>query len=259
MIRRFFSQAWLYHKARTAAFDWREFLFFDTGYPIITLVFYCLLAAYSFQATDLTHWIIGNSFLMCVNTCIFGLGSLFRSERYSGRLRSIIASPCSMLSVVLSYGFIPSFLAVGSVVLGFAVGAVVFGIDFSGVNLGLAMLTIFCAMICASCFGLLLSVFGLLSDSMHLILNMMNYILMIFTGAEFPVSQLPLVGQVISKVLPLTRSIKAMNLLFGNGAGDFVVLLLGELAMAAVYVLASVSVLKYAERACRKAGKFDLF
>lgn len=73
MVKRFFSQAWLYHKARTAAFDWREFLFFDTGYPIITLVFYCLLAAYSFQTADLTHWVIGNSFLMCVNTCILGL------------------------------------------------------------------------------------------------------------------------------------------------------------------------------------------
>ncbi|MDD6643952.1 MAG: hypothetical protein PUF80_06985 [Firmicutes bacterium] len=105
MLRRFFSQAWLYQKARTAAFDWREFLFFDTGYPIITMVFYCLLAACSFRTTELTHWVVGNSFLMCVNTCIFGLGSLFRSERYSGRLRSIIASPCNLLSVVLSYGF----------------------------------------------------------------------------------------------------------------------------------------------------------
>lgn len=259
MVKRFFSQAWLYHKARTAAFDWREFLFFDTGYPIITLVFYCLLAAYSFQTADLTHWVIGNSFLMCVNTCIFGLGSLFRSERYSGRLRSIIAAPCSLFSVVLSYGFIPSILAMGSVVLGLVVGAVVFGIDFSGVNLGLALLTILCAMIAASGFGLLLSVFGLLSDGMHLILNMMNYILMIFTGAEFPVSQLPAVGQVISRALPLTRSIEAMNLLFSNDAEGFAPLLLGELAMAAIYVLASVSVLKYAERACKRAGKFDLF
>lgn len=259
MVKRFFSQAWLYHKARTAAFDWREFLFFDTGYPIITLVFYCLLAAYSFQTTDLTHWVIGNSFLMCVNTCIFGLGSLFRSERYSGRLRSIIVAPCNLFSVVLSYGFIPSVLAMGSVVLGFVVGAVVFGIDFSGVNLGLTMLTIFCAMICASCFGLLLSVFGLVSDGMHLILNMMNYILMIFTGAEFPVSQLPVAGQVFSRVLPLTRSVEAMNLLFSDDTRGFAALLFGELAMAAVYIVASVSVLKYADKVCRKAGKFDLF
>lgn len=259
MIRRFLSQAWLYQKARTAAFNWREFLLFDTGYPIITLVFYCLLAAYSFQTTDLTHWVIGNSFLMCVNTCIFGLGSLFRSERYSGRLRSIIAAPCNLLSVVLSFGLIPSVLAMGCVVMGFAVGGLVFGINFSNVNLLFVMLTIFCAMIAASCFGLLLSVFGLVSDSMHLILNMMNYILMIFTGAQFPVSQLPLVGQIISRLLPLTRSIEAVNLLFGGDSSRFPALLLGELGMAAVYTACAVGVLKYAERACRRGGKFDLF
>lgn len=259
MLRRFLSQAWLYHKARTAAFDWREFLFFDTGYPIITLVFYCLLASYSFRTTDLTRWVVGNAFLMCVNTCIFGLGGLFRSERYSGRLRSIIAAPCNLFSVVLSYGFVPSILAMGSVMLGFGVGAVVFGIDFSGVNIGLALLTIFCAMICASCFGLLLSVFGLISDGMHLILNMMNYILMIFTGAEFPVTQLPAAGRVLSRLLPLTRSIEAMNQLFSEESAGVAPLLLGELAMAAIYAAAAVSVLKYADSACRKAGKFDLF
>lgn len=259
MVKRFLSQAWLYHKARTAAFDWREFLFFDTGYPIITMVFYCLLASYSFQTTDLTHWVIGNSFLMCVNTCIFGLGSLFRSERYSGRLRSIIAAPCSLFFVVLSYGLIPSILAIGSVILGFAVGNLVFGIDFSSVNLALTFLTIFCAMVCASCFGLLLSVIGLVSDGMHLILNMMNFILMIFTGAEFPVSQLPKMGQLLSRLLPLTRSIEAMNLLFQDDMSCFGGLILGELAMAAFYVTAAVSVLKYADQACRKAGKFDLF
>ena len=259
MIQRFFSQAWLYHKARTAAFDWREFLLFDTGYPIITLVFYCLLAAYSCKTTELTHWVIGNSFLMCVNTCIFGLGSLFRSERHSGRLRSIIVAPCNLFSIVLSYGLIPSILAMGSVILGFAVGYIVFGVDFTGVNLGFALLTIFCAMISATCFGLLLSVFGLISDGMHLILNMMNYILMIFTGAEFPVSQLPMVGQVFSRVLPLTRSIEAMNILLDNDTKNFAILLLGEMTMAGIYALTSVSILKYAERACLKAGKYEMF
>lgn len=259
MIRTFLSQAWLYQKARTAAFDWREFLFLDAGYPIITLVFYCLLAAYSFQTTVLTQWVIGNSFLMCVNTCIFGLGSMLRAERYSGRLRSILAAPCNLFSVVLSCGLFPSFLAMGTVVLGFFVGSVLFGIRFSDVPIGLTLATIVCAMVSSSCFGLLLSVFGLLSDSMHLILNMMNYILMIFTGAEFPVSQLPAVGQMVSKLLPLTRSIQAMNLLFGNGEGNVYALLLEELAVGAVYVCLAVSILKYAENACRKAGTFDLF
>ena len=259
MLRRFFSQAWLYHKARTSAFDLAEFLAFDTGYPIITLVFYCLLAAYSFQTADLTRWVIGNSFLMCVNTCIFGLGNLFRGERYNGRLRSIIASPCNLLSVVLSYGMIPSLLAMVSVAFGFLVGVLLFHVDFSGVNLGYTALTILCAMVSATCFGLLLSVFGLLTDSMHLVLNSLEAVLMIFTGAEFPVSQLPLAGQLFSRILPLTHSIQAMNLLFTDSPAGFGRLLLEELLLAVLYIIAAMSILKYAERACRKAGKFDLF
>lgn len=251
--------AWLYQKARTAAFDWREFLLLDTCYPVITLIFYCLLAAYSFHTVDLTHWVVGNSFIMCVNICIFGLGGLFRTERYAGRLRSILAAPCSLLSVILSYGAVPSLLAIGAVGLGFIVGGTVFHIDFSQIHLGLAFLIILCAMLSASCFGLLLSVFGLLSDGMHLILNMMNYILMIFTGAEFPVSQLPAVGQILSRLLPLTRPITAMNRLLDGRTEDLWPILLGELILAAFYVAAAVFILKSAERACRKTGTFDLF
>lgn len=259
MLRRFFSQAWLYQKGRTAAFKLPEFLCFDAGYPIITLIFYCLLAAYSFQTTDLTRWVVGNAFLMCTNTCVFGLGNIFRSERYNGRLRSIVAAPCSKLAVVLSSGVFPTLFAAVAVTGGFLVGALVFGVDFSGVPLGKAALTILCAMASATCFGLLLSVFGLITDSMNMVLNVVSYVLMIFTGAEFPVAQLPLAGRVISRLLPLTRAMEAMNLLFENGAGRPGLLLLGELAMAAVYALLAWAIFRLAERACRRSGRFDLF
>ena len=250
MVRRFFSQAFLYHKGRTAAFNLAEFLCFDAGYPIITLIFYCLLASYSFQTTDLTHWVIGNAFLMCTNTCVFGLGSIFNGERYYGRLRSIVASPCNKLALILANGVFPTL---------FASIAVVFKIDFSGVHLGLAVLTIVCAMFAATGLGLLLAVFGLISDSMHLILNVVSYILMIFTGAEFPVSQLPVWGQWISKLLPLTHSIEAMNVLLGKTEGDFIHLLLCEFGIAILYMIAAWATLRGAEQACRRSGKFDLF
>ena len=259
MVRRFFSQAFLYHKGRTAAFNLAEFLCFDAGYPIITLIFYCLLASYSFQTTDLTHWVIGNAFLMCTNTCVFGLGSIFNGERYYGRLRSIVASPCNKLALILANGVFPTLFASIAVVGGFLVGGFVFKIDFSGVHLGLAALTIVCAMIAATGLGLLLAVFGLISDSMHLILNVVSYILMIFTGAEFPVSQLPVWGQWISKLLPLTHSIEAMNVLLGKTEGDFIHLLLCEFGIAILYMIAAWATLRGAEQACRRSGKFDLF
>lgn len=259
MIRRFFSQALLYHKGRTAAFNLAEFLCFDAGYPIITLIFYCLLASYSFQTTDLTHWVIGNAFLMCTNTCVFGLGAIFNGERYYGRLRSIVASPCNKLALILANGVFPTLFASLAVVGGFVVGGAIFKIDFSSVNLGLAALTIICAMFAATGLGLLLAVFGLISDSMHLILNVVSYILMIFTGAEFPISQLPLWGQRLARLLPLTHSIEAMNVLLGKQEGNFYQLLLCEFGIAILYMIAAWATLRGAEQACRKSGRFDLF
>lgn len=259
MVRRFFSQALLYHKGRTAAFNLAEFLCFDAGYPIVTLIFYCLLASYSFRTTDLTHWVIGNAFLMCTNTCVFGLGGIFSGERYYGRLRSIVASPCNKLALILANGVFPTLFASIAVVGGFLVGGVIFKIDFSGINIGLVALTIICAMFAATGLGLLLAVFGLISDSMHLILNVVSYILMIFTGAEFPVAQLPLWGQWLSRLLPLTHSIEAMNVLLGEREGDFYHLILGELGIAILYISVAWVTLRGAEQVCRKSGKFELF
>ena len=65
MIRRFIDQAVLYHRGRSAAFEAEEFALMQLGYPLITLIFYCLIAAHSFQTTNLTSWVIGNSFLLC--------------------------------------------------------------------------------------------------------------------------------------------------------------------------------------------------
>lgn len=229
------------------------------GYPLVTLIFYCLIASYSFRTRDLTSWVIGNAFLLCTNACIFGLGNIFVGERYFGRLRSIIASPCAKLPLILANGLYPALFAVCASLCGFIVGALVFGVDFSGVNLGLAALTILCAMASATCFGLFLSVFGLMSDSMHLVLNVVSYLMMIFTGAEFPVSQLPLAGRVFAQMMPLTKAIAAMNTLFTSGYEQFWPLLLAELLTGAAYALLARAVFGFAERSAQRNGRFDMF
>ena len=99
----------------------------------------------------------------------------------------------------------------------------------------------------------------LISDSMHLVLNVVSYLLMIFTGAEFPVSQLPLIGRIISQLMPLTKSISAMNLLFQPDHSRFAVLLLGELATGAAYALLARAVFGFAERTAQRTGRFDMF
>lgn len=110
---------------------------------------------------------------------------LYLSFYYTGRLRSIIASPSAKLPLISAGGLYPALFAVITSVCGFLVGSLVFGVDFNGVNPGLATLTTLCAMASASCFGLFLSVFGLMNNSMHLVLNVVSYLPMFFTGAAY--------------------------------------------------------------------------
>lgn len=259
MSNRFLTLAYLSYKGRRAAFRTEEFIGFQLFYPLITLVFYCLIASYSFKTADLSSWVIGNAFLLCTNSCIFGLGNIFIGERYYGRLRSIIAAPCSKFNLILSNGVWPAMIAILSSSLGLMFGAFVFHVDFSGVNLWKTMLVILCAMISAACFGVFIAVFGLISDNMHFVLNIVSYLLTIFTGAEFPIQQLPKAGRIISEIMPLTKAIKAMNVLLTADHSNFYTYLVLELATGAVYAVLAWRIFTIVERkACRK-GTFDLY
>ena len=94
---------------------------------------------------------------------------------------------------------------------------------------------------------------------MHLILNVVRYLLMIFTGAEFPVSQLPLAGRVLSQLMPLTKAIAAMNLLFEAEQASYWTLILAELATGVFYALLARAMFGFAERSAQRSGRFDLF
>lgn len=260
MIRRFIEQSWLCFKGQKAQFQWEEFLLLDALYPFTTLAFYCVVAGYSFGTMDVTDWVIGNAFLLCVNTCLFSLGNSFVGERYYGRIRSMIVSPASRIGMILEKGFFVSLEAAITTFAGFMAGCMVFRVSLEHVSLGYIFLLILLSTIAAVGFGLFLVVFGLVTDQMHFVLNVVNYVLLIFTGAEFPVSQLPLAGQVLSQALPLTRSIAAAKLLFAGGsAGDVFILMFGELLLAVVYFVSGAGILRIVEKLAVKKAALEIF
>ena len=260
MVRRFIEQSWLCFKGQRAQFNFEEFLFFDTMYPFVTLAFYCVVAGYSFQTNDVTDWVIGNAFLLCVNTCIFSLGNSFVGERYYGRIRSMIVSPASRVAMILEKGVFVSLETTVTTFVGFLTGCLVFGISLREKNLLAVFLLIFLSTAAAVGFGLFLGVFGLISDQMHFVLNVVNYVLLIFTGAEFPISQLPEVCQRFSLVLPLTRSIEAAKLLVKGGALEEIrALIIGEVLIAALYFLLGAVLLRVIEKLAVKNAALEVF
>ena len=59
----FLRMSWLNFKGQRAAFNIEEFILLETLYPFFTLVFYCVMAGYAYQTTNLTDWVLGNAFL----------------------------------------------------------------------------------------------------------------------------------------------------------------------------------------------------
>lgn len=259
-MKRFFSQAWLSFKTRYAVISFEEFIFLETLYPLVTLSFYCILAAYSFNTSNLTKWVVGNSFLLCTNTCIFILGRAFEGERYSGRIRSLIISPVNKLLIVLEKGIFPAIVSIITVFFGFMIGSLLFGVDFTSINLGIFLVVIIVGMFSITGFSLFLSSFGLITDSMHFILNLVANILIIFSGANFPISQLPQALQIISRIIPLTRSIEAANMLFSTyDTSKFVWLLFTEAILGIIFYITSYFVIQIAEKIAKKNATLELF
>ena len=256
----FLHMSWLNFKGQRAAFNFEEFILLDTAYPFVTLVFYCVMAGFAFGTADVTDWVIGNAFMLCTNTCLFSLGTCFVGERYYGRIRSIIVGKTSKFEIVLQKGFFAAVVSVATTLAGFALGCLVFKIDLTRIPWGSLLIVLIIAMFATMGLGMFLSVLGLISHQIHMISNVMWYVLLIFTGTNFPISQLPGGVQIISYLLPMTRSIAAAReLVAGANLGQVRELLLGEITVAVLYLAIAAVVIKQAERIAIRKGTLELF
>ena len=259
-IKIFFQQAWLYYKGNNTQFNLEELIFYRIAIPLITLTYYCVIARTGFRTEYLTQWVIGNSLLLCNNTCIFVLGGSFEGERHFGRLKWLIASPHSRIATVFEKGFFFIFESFATVLMGMVFGSLIFGVDFTNVNLVLFMVIILIGVFSAVGFGILISVFSLLGNSLNLLLNIISMSMAILCGANFPVKDLPQFAQFLSYCLPFTRSIEASKMLFGNfDLNRFKTLLAGEMCVGLVFLIVSALVFKTIEKLAIKKASLEIF
>ena len=260
MIRRFFSQAWLGAKRRQGGVGPVEFLIYRVGISITTLMVYVLIAHHTTGGADLTAWVIGNAFALCVYECVFNIGGTFNNERFHGVLKIIVVSPTSKLAVIMYNGIYSLLTASVTIVAAFIAGGLIFGVPFGDLHIGMFALAILAAAFACVGLGLLLAVFALITDSMFLMLNALAMLLIIFSGANFPVAQLPVFAQWIANVFPLYRSVAAANMAMGGGfSSEFASLLLGEAALGLAFFLSAFVLIKIIERVSIKKATLDMF
>jgi len=258
-MRRFCSQVWLYAKVNQANIDWLEFVFFRIGVSMLTLIFYVLIASFTTGEIDLSRWVVGNAFVLCTYECIHLIGVSFNGERFNGRLRSIIVSPTSKLIVLMytgSWAVFSAFLTIGAA---FLAGGLIFGVSFAGFNVAAFIISIVITAFACVGLGLLIGIFALITDSMYLILNAVAMIIMIFSGANFPVEQLPRPAQLVAGIMPVQRGIAAANQYFNSPIDSgFWRLVGGEALLGVVFILLAFFLIKAIEGIAVRKAKLEI-
>jgi ABC-2 type transport system permease protein len=228
---------------------------------LVAPIFQILLFVYIGRSAGLESdefFVIGNAVQYAAIPCLFAMTFTIGGERYQHTLGYILVTPAPRLPlflgralpVVVNGFFVAAFsLVVGGLIVGIHVPA------SSAAPLALA--TLICAFSCTG-LGLVGAAIGLVTREQAVLANIMFGVLLIFTGANVPVDQLPGWMQSVSNVLPFTHGIDAARQVAdGASLSDVSGLLAAEVALGLVYGLLGYLLIRGAEQLSFRHATLD--
>ena len=237
-VRLFWQGALL---AYVALFHWLQPIQYAASkiiMPLAQMFFFVYLGTYGSGANNASFYIIGNAIQITAVSGIFGVTMSIGGEREVGTLPYLFGTPANRLMIFMGRAFMNIIDGALGVVIAFAWGVVLLGLDLSHTHLAALALVILITTISTCGLGLLMGSLALITVNVMFVNNFVYFALLIFSGANVPILQLPAWMQAISNALPLTRGIAAGRLLVGGASLESVLpLLVGELLIGLAYGL----------------------
>jgi ABC-2 type transport system permease protein len=215
--------------------------------PIFQILLFVFIGRSAGLESD-QFYVIGNALQYAAIPCVFAMGFAIGGERYQQTLGPILVSPAPRLPLFLGRA-VPVMLN-GAFVAAFslAVGSLLLGIELPASALApLALVVLVCAVSCTG-LGLINGALALRVRETAVLGNIIFGLLLIFTGANVSIDELPGWMQAISEVVPLTHGIEAARLLAdGASLGSVDHLIAQELLVGAVYGLVGYGFVRFFE------------
>lgn len=171
-----------------------------------------------FGVAFFSYVLLNLAFFNYVGTSLGGVASRLASERHMGTLESLLMTPTSMPTIILSMNLWNFCIATFDMVLYLLVGAVVFGVDFSSVNLLSAGCILALSVLAFSCLGTLDSCFVLVFQRGTPFAWLVGSLLGLVGGVYVPISVLPDWLQLLSRINPVTYAVEGMQRAVYHGA-----------------------------------------
>ena len=228
--------------------------------PLASILFFTFLGTYATSASNASFYVIGNAIQIASVSGIYGVTMSIGGDRWEGTLVYLFGTPANRLAMFVGRAFFHIFDGILGVWIGLGWGVLLLGLDLTHTDLAALLLTILVTTFSTSGLGLLLGCVSLVSLDTMFINNLAYFALLIFSGANVPIANLPGWVAAISWALPLTRGIAASReLIAGASLAQVTPLIAGEAAIGFVYVLLGYALFRWFEFQARRRGTLEAF
>jgi ABC-2 type transport system permease protein len=201
--------------------------------------------------------IMGAGMMGIWNNNLWSSGEIVNHERGSGTLSLLIASPTSLLLILVGKSLSNSVSSIIALGMTFLTGALVYQLDIGiqnpiGFIIGL-VLTVFAL----TCLGLVLGCLFVLTRNTGYVMNVVNYPIYLLSGLAVPLTILPVWTRPFSVVLSPMWGNLVLNQTAGSLSGNPIVSYIWLVGLSIVYLLIAISLYKRIEFRARAAGNLE--
>jgi ABC-2 type transport system permease protein len=172
-----------------------------------------------------------------------GLAGSISRERELGTLDGIISAPISRLSIILGKSFAQVVRGLLQALLTLILAVLLFGVVVHG-SYGLLALLLLLTVFSFIGIGIMISALASQQETAMTIMMTLTFPMLFLSGALFPVQQMPVVMQWISRGLPLTYAVEALRkcVVLGTGISGMMTQIWVMLGFGVIFTVISIPV-----------------
>ena len=229
--------------------------------PLTQMIFFAFVAQLAQNPlSSVAYVVVGNAVATVTYSSVFSVCQTTDNEKQLGTMEHLLVSPANRLALYFGRGIVPILVSLATVSVALTYAVVLFHVPFSPAAIpGLAVSITLTAFAMVG-FGLLLGGVALYLRTSIVLGNIFLFIGLLFSGTNFPVSELPPALQGIGDVLPLTWGIASIRgALAGDPIGTLLVLWGLVAACAAVSFGLAITLWATFERRALSTGSIARF
>jgi len=225
---------------------------------LMQMSFFSLLGLFG-GSQPLAFYLVGNAVIVAYRP-MFTIASTVAGERRQGTLPYLVASPANRVVLFFGRGIGQALDGLIDVTVAFLIASLVFGLDVTNANWVGVALSIVVAVYGASALGLFLGAAAYLVLDANFLANTVMFAILLLTGANVPLAELPGFLVPVSTILPLTRSVEAARIFTSGGelAGG-VGLLAIDAVVGTLWALFGLALFSWIEAQARRRGSLEGF